>query len=90
MKSLKSTLSVCGHVGKERDDGDTSFLRGVNKSKTASMWAFDVEVESATTASLDCDALLRNLNDRLENAFRKDSKAISEVASATRRLSSTT
>jgi hypothetical protein len=65
MKSLKSTLCVAERGGKERDDGETSLLRGVNKSKSQSMWAFDVEAESATTASLDSDTLLRNLNDRL-------------------------
>jgi hypothetical protein len=42
MKSLKSTLCVADHSGKQRDDGDNSLLRGVNKSKSQSMWAFDV------------------------------------------------
>ena len=44
------------------------------------MWALDVDTnEEATEESLNSDALMRILNDKLQSAFQKDSKSISEI-----------
>lgn len=81
MKSLKSTLCTQEQNprGKEKEETNGSLLRGVNKSKSHTMWAFDVEKDEVTEASLDTDPLLKLLNDKLQTAFRKDSNTITEV-----------
>jgi hypothetical protein len=79
MKSLKSALSTQDHrgKGKEQDEANGSLLRGVNKSKSQSMWAFDVDCDIETKGSLETDVILRILNDKLKAAFIKDNKSIS-------------
>jgi hypothetical protein len=44
------------------------------------VWALDVDSnEKVTEESLNTDGMLRILNEKLEVAFKKDSKTISEV-----------
>lgn len=52
------------------------------------MWAFEDEDDRNTEVSLDTDSLLRILNEKLENLFRKDSTHISEVIFSICRLTS--
>jgi oligoribonuclease (3'-5' exoribonuclease) len=56
-------------------------LKGVNKSKSQSLWALDRDSDDIITEeSLNTDNLLRILNEKIESAFKKDNKGISEVA----------
>jgi hypothetical protein len=65
---------------KDKEGANASLLKGVNKSKSQSMWALDMDNgDQVTEESLDTDNLLRILNSKLEAAFKKDSKSISEV-----------
>lgn len=81
MKSLKFALSTEESRKTDKGEIDGSLLRGVNKSKNQSMWAFDADdIEDGTEESLHSDNLMKILNDKLEAAFLKDSKTISEVA----------
>ena len=87
MNSLKAALSTKESSHRNKDDIDNSLLKGVNKSKNQSLWALDVdEDEAATEESLQTDNLLRILNEKLESAFQRDSKSVSDVLEVLSRL----
>lgn len=68
MKSLKMTLlSVHSPQTDKSNDGlNSSLLKGVNKSKSHTMWTLDVDDnDEITEQSLQSDKLLRILNEKL-------------------------
>ena len=77
MHSLKATLSGNDSPIKQTNDANGSLLKGVNKSKNSTMWAFEADMdEAATEESLKTDNLLRILNDKLQAAYQRDSKTL--------------
>ena len=49
MNPLKFALSTKDTSAKNKNDVDGSLLKGVNKSKSQGLWAFDVDNDEAAT-----------------------------------------
>ena len=82
MNSLKFALSTQDSEPKQKDKREVngSLLKGVNKSKSQALWALDIDNnDRVTEESMDSDQLMRILNEKIEEAFKKDSKNMNEV-----------
>jgi len=87
MNSLKFALSKDEAKPTNKEGINGSLLRGVNKSKAEGIWALDMDNNAELTEeSLQNDNLLKILREKLDAAFQKDSKTISEVAFGSFRL----
>jgi hypothetical protein len=87
MHSLKATLSGKDSPSKQANEVNGSLLKGVNKSKNSTMWALDADGDDAATEeSLKTDNLMRILNEKLQAAYQRDSKNLTEVQLSLHRL----